>query len=315
MRSSDGVACSTNAVKAGVALGLAGPVHRTPESRVHTLHYAGMPGKVASRGPRVARHYAGRVAIDLHTHSTASDGTEAPSVVVQRAVEAGLDHRGPHRPRHDPGLGGGERRGAGPRHPARARHRGVVQPAREEHPPAGLPARPRPPGPGRRAGPGAREPRHPARPDGRADGARRHPRDGGVRARTGRGRRDGRSAAHRRRAGGGRAWSAHRDEAFARWLGNDSPYYVAHYAPDPVDAVAVVRAAGGVAVIAHPWSRTRGRVVGDALVEEMAAAGLAGIEVHHRDHDADAMRHLTALAQHRSGCSSPGRATTTVKGS
>ena len=89
---------------------------------------------------------------------------------------------------------------------------------------------------------------------------------------------------------------AHRDEAFARWLGNDSRYYVAHYAPDPVEAVAVVRAAGGVPVIAHPWSGTRGRVVGDALVEEMAAAGLAGIEVHHRDHDADAVRHLTALA-------------------
>ena len=59
-------------------------------SRRHTLHYAGMPAKVASPGRAVARHYAGRVAIDLHTHSTASDGTEAPAVVVERAVEAGL---------------------------------------------------------------------------------------------------------------------------------------------------------------------------------------------------------------------------------
>ena len=49
-----------------------------------------MPGKVASPGRRLARHYAGGVAIDLHTHSTASDGTEAPAVVVERAVEAGL---------------------------------------------------------------------------------------------------------------------------------------------------------------------------------------------------------------------------------
>jgi hypothetical protein len=90
---------------------------------------------------------------------------------------------------------------------------------------------------------------------------------------------------------------AHRDEAFARWLGNDSPYYVSHYAPDPVRAVQMVRDAGGVAVIAHPWSGTRGRVVSDALVEEMVDAGLAGLEVHHRDHDADAVRHLTALAR------------------
>ena len=89
----------------------------------------------------------------------------------------------------------------------------------------------------------------------------------------------------------------HRDEAFARWLGNRSPYYVSHYAPDPVVAVRVVRAAGGVPVIAHPWSGTRGRVVPDALVEEMAAAGLAGLEVHHRDHTPDAVRHLGSLAR------------------
>jgi predicted metal-dependent phosphoesterase TrpH len=64
-----------------------------------------------------------------------------------------------------------------------------------------------------------------------------------------------------------------------------------------VSAIRLVRAAGGVPVIAHPWSSTRGRVVGDALVEEMAAAGLAGLEVHHRDHTPDAVRHLTALAR------------------
>ena len=92
----------------GVALGLAASVHHTPTESAHTLHYAGVPAKVAS--PRAAgsrRHYAGRVAIDLHTHSTASDGTEAPAVVVERAVEAGLDHGRPDRPRHDAGLGGG----------------------------------------------------------------------------------------------------------------------------------------------------------------------------------------------------------------
>ena len=62
-------------------------------------------------------------------------------------------------------------------------------------------------------------------------------------------------------------------------------------------AVGVVRAAGGVPVIAHPWSASRGRDVPSALVEELAAAGLAGLEVHHRDHDADAVRHLTDLAR------------------
>jgi hypothetical protein len=88
----------------------------------------------------------------------------------------------------------------------------------------------------------------------------------------------------------------HRDEAFARWLSDDSPYYVSHYAPDPVRAVEVVRAAGGVPVVAHPSSRTRTGTVGDALIEELAAAGLGGLEVRHRDHEEADVRHLTDLA-------------------
>ncbi|MBM6400786.1 PHP domain-containing protein [Phycicoccus sonneratiae] len=88
----------------------------------------------------------------------------------------------------------------------------------------------------------------------------------------------------------------HRDEAFARWLSDDSPFYVSHYAPDPVRAVEVVRAAGGVPVVAHPSSRTRTGTVGDALIEELAAAGLAGLEVHHRDHEPHDVTHLTDLA-------------------
>jgi 3',5'-nucleoside bisphosphate phosphatase len=87
-----------------------------------------------------------------------------------------------------------------------------------------------------------------------------------------------------------------RDEVFATVLADGSPYYVAHYAPDVVDAVRLVRRAGGVPVMAHPRAAARGRVVPDVVIEEMAAAGLAGLEVHHRDHDAAARRHLLDLA-------------------
>ena len=75
-----------------------------------------------------------------------------------------------------------------------------------------------------------------------------------------------------------------RDEAFRDLLHDRSRYYVGHYAPDPVAAIRIVRAAGGVPVLAHPFAM-RGATVTDELVEELAVAGLAGIEAHHRDHE------------------------------
>lgn len=87
-----------------------------------------------------------------------------------------------------------------------------------------------------------------------------------------------------------------RTEAFNRFLHNDSPYYVSHYAPDPVRAVEVVIAAGGVAVIAHPYTVRQHRAVSPELIADMAAAGMLGIEVDHRDHDDAARRELRGLA-------------------
>ncbi|WP_084077168.1 PHP domain-containing protein [Demequina sp. NBRC 110057] len=87
-----------------------------------------------------------------------------------------------------------------------------------------------------------------------------------------------------------------RDAAFDRILAPGSRYYVPHFAPEVTAAVATMRRAGGVTVFAHPGATARGRVVGDAVVAEMAHAGLVGVEVDHRDHD-DAQRgRLGALA-------------------
>jgi predicted metal-dependent phosphoesterase TrpH len=87
-----------------------------------------------------------------------------------------------------------------------------------------------------------------------------------------------------------------REVAFATYLNDGSPYYVSYYAPDPVRAVRLVAEAGGVAVMAHPFATVRGRVVDDEVIEAMAAAGMAGLEVHHRDHDGDQVRHGLDLA-------------------
>ena len=87
-----------------------------------------------------------------------------------------------------------------------------------------------------------------------------------------------------------------RDVAFADYLYDGSPYYASHHAPDPVTAVRLVEEAGGVAVMAHPFASVRGRVVDDAVIEAMADAGMAGLEVHHRDHDPEQVRHGLDLA-------------------
>lgn len=88
-----------------------------------------------------------------------------------------------------------------------------------------------------------------------------------------------------------------RDEAFATILRPGTPYYVGHYAPDAVAAVRAVRAAGGVPVFAHPGADARGRVVPDSTIEELAAEGLAGLEVDHRDHTPDTRRRLRDVAE------------------
>jgi predicted metal-dependent phosphoesterase TrpH len=75
-----------------------------------------------------------------------------------------------------------------------------------------------------------------------------------------------------------------RDQVFAEVLHNDSPFYVSHYSPTPLEAIVKIKAAGGVAVMAHPMSSLRSRVVAPETFVEYVEAGLDGIEVFHRDH-------------------------------
>jgi predicted metal-dependent phosphoesterase TrpH len=58
----------------------------------------------------------------------------------------------------------------------------------------------------------------------------------------------------------------------------------------------LVQSAGGVSVVAHPWARMSRRVLTAAAFADLAAGGLAGIEVEHPDHDADTRRRLRAIA-------------------
>ncbi|PVZ08547.1 PHP domain-containing protein [Actinomycetospora cinnamomea] len=73
-------------------------------------------------------------------------------------------------------------------------------------------------------------------------------------------------------------------EAFADILRKGGPYYVEKENTPITTAIAMIRAAGGVPVFAHPFARRRGDVVEASVLADLARQGLAGIEVDHPDH-------------------------------
>lgn len=89
---------------------------------------------------------------------------------------------------------------------------------------------------------------------------------------------------------------ASRDEAFAALLHNKSKFYINHYSPSPVETIKLIKAAGGVAVIAHPLASQRGRTISMDLFESLISAGLDGIEVDHRDHSESEKSELLRFA-------------------
>lgn len=232
------------------------------------------------------------VRIDLHVHSSASDGTDAPAEVIRRAAAAGIDVLA--LTDHDTQAGVAEARAALP--------------------------------PGLTLVPGMEL-------SCQLDGRSVHllcylfdPDDPALRAETAQVRDDrvyrARAMTQRlRELGAGVSWEqvtaiagdavvgrphlaralaaagaiADPADAFtAEWIGDGGRAFVDRYAPGLGRAVGLVRAAGGVPVLAHP--RSPGYEIPDAVIAELAGAGLAGLEVFHPDHDAAERGRLTALA-------------------
>lgn len=81
-------------------------------------------------------------------------------------------------------------------------------------------------------------------------------------------------------------------EAFDRFLSEGCCAYVPHRGPSPADGIDVIVEAGGIASLAHPGTLNR-----DDLVPALADAGLAAIEAYHSAHDATAVAHYLTLAQ------------------
>jgi predicted metal-dependent phosphoesterase TrpH len=86
-------------------------------------------------------------------------------------------------------------------------------------------------------------------------------------------------------------------QAFTRdWIGAGGRAYVERYALDPARAIRLVRAAGGVTVLAHPRAG-RDWVVSDEQIAALAAAGLAGVEVFHPDQPESQRASLLGLSR------------------
>ncbi len=89
---------------------------------------------------------------------------------------------------------------------------------------------------------------------------------------------------------------ADRTEAFATLLSPGQPGYVNRYAPQLEEMIPIVVAAGGVPVIAHPWGRRGGTVLTEDVFASLRALGLAGIEVDHQDHPPEVRTRLRGIA-------------------
>lgn len=77
------------------------------------------------------------------------------------------------------------------------------------------------------------------------------------------------------------------DAAFDGFIEDGGPAYVPKHALSPADGVSLIVAAGGVAVLAHPGLSTRDARVDLDLLDELTSAGLAGIEADHAAHEPD----------------------------
>jgi len=87
-------------------------------------------------------------------------------------------------------------------------------------------------------------------------------------------------------------YAASNDEAFDRFLGRDHPWYVPYEKWRAGEVVAAIRDAGGVSSLAHAvWYKD-----GDNLIRALAEAGLDAIEVFHPDHDPACERRLATIA-------------------
>lgn len=84
-------------------------------------------------------------------------------------------------------------------------------------------------------------------------------------------------------------------EAFDRFLGENCAAYVPHTGASPAEVVRLIAAGGGIASLAHP-----GHLKQDDVIPELVEAGMAALEVYHSSHDETATAHYLQIARRHS---------------
>jgi len=84
------------------------------------------------------------------------------------------------------------------------------------------------------------------------------------------------------------------EEAFEKYIGRHAPCYVEKYVYTPEDVIRIIKKVGGVAVYAHP-----GVTKCDQMIPEFIQAGVVGLEVYHSDHTAKQVRFYTKMAREK----------------
>jgi predicted metal-dependent phosphoesterase TrpH len=87
-----------------------------------------------------------------------------------------------------------------------------------------------------------------------------------------------------------------KDEAFEKYLAKGKPGYVPRFRLFPAECIKIIRDAGGVAVLAHPFTLQLKPAALRQTVQELAAAGLGGIEVFYSEHTDEQTRFYKELA-------------------
>lgn len=94
-----------------------------------------------------------------------------------------------------------------------------------------------------------------------------------------------------------KGYAANHEDAFQRYLGENAPSYVERESQSTAEAIQVVRAGGGIPVLAHPIRLSLSRDLEAEVFRQLKDAGLLGLEIYHSEHPPELQAHYRQVAE------------------